>query len=52
MTLKNIKDLEKVINSELTSKIEKSIIEFNELTIFQFIQERQPDLVDESRASK
>ena len=34
MTLKNIKDLEKVINSELTSKIEKSIIEFNELTIF------------------
>ena len=34
MTLKNIQDLEKVINSELTSKIEKSIIEFNELTIF------------------
>ena len=34
MILKNIQDLEKVINSELTSKIEKSIIEFNELTIF------------------
>ena len=29
----NIKQLEKLVNSELTSKIEKSIIEFNELLV-------------------
>ncbi len=33
MLLKNIQELEKTINSELTSKIKKSIIAFNEILI-------------------
>ena len=31
MFLKNIQELEKVVNSELTSKIKKSTIAFNEI---------------------
>ena len=31
--LKELKNLEKLINSELTSKIKKSLIEYNELLI-------------------
>ena len=33
MSLKNIQELEKVVNSELASKVQKSIISFNELLI-------------------
>ena len=33
MTLKNIQELEKVVNSELTSKIKKSNISFDELLL-------------------
>ena len=33
MLLKNIQELEKTINSELTSKIKKSTIAFNEILI-------------------
>ena len=33
MLLKNIQEIEKVINSELTSKIKKSTIAFNEILI-------------------
>ena len=33
MTVGNLKKIEKLINSELTSKIQKSLIENNELLI-------------------
>ena len=33
MSLKNIQELEKVVNSELASKVQRSIISFNELLI-------------------
>jgi len=33
MLLKNIQEIEKIINSELTSKIKKSTIAFNEILI-------------------
>jgi hypothetical protein len=33
MSTNQIQQLEKLVNSELTSKIDKSIIEFNELLI-------------------
>ena len=33
MIIKNIQELEKVVNSELASKIQKTTLEFNELLI-------------------
>ena len=33
MSLNNIQQLEKLVNSELTSKVKESLIEFNELLI-------------------
>ena len=42
MVLDNLKKLEKVVNSELASKVQKSIIEHNEL----LIEINENDLVD------
>ena len=42
MIIKNLKDLEKFINSELASKIQKSVIENNEL----LIEVNESDLID------
>ena len=33
MTLKNIIELEKIVNSELTSKVDNSVINYGELLI-------------------
>ena len=42
MTTNNLQKLEKLVNSELASKIQKSIIEYNEL----LIEINENDLID------
>ena len=48
MIIKNIQELEKVVNSELTSKIQKTTLEFNEL----LIEINDSDLIDVIRFLK
>ena len=48
MIIKNLKDLEKFINSELASKIQKSVIENNEF----LIEVNESDLIDVVRFLK